>query len=85
MPLANKDYTFYQVPIPQSYRRLSRAKRVILEVSVGLLVLALLGIGASVQMPRWLLAAGWALLLAYWGVWIVLYLKAWVRRQFRQR
>ena len=85
MPLANKDFTLYQIPLPRSYCGLSRRNRIVIELIVGILVMALVGWGASVQMPRWLLAAGWTVLVAYWAGWIVLYLKHWVRRQRRDR
>jgi hypothetical protein len=85
MPLADKNYTFHLIPTPGWYKRLSRGQRAVLELTIGLLILSLMGIGASVAMPRWLLALGWAVLVVYWGYCCVVYLKIWIRRQHHRR
>jgi hypothetical protein len=85
MPLADKNYTFCQIPLPEGYRRLSRRKRVIIELAIGGSVLILFAIAVSVQMPRWLQIAGWMWFLAYWVGWMVLVLPGWIRRRFRGR
>jgi hypothetical protein len=85
MPLADKNYTFYQFPLPAGYRRLSRRKRVIIELAIGASVLILFAIAVSVQMPRWLQIAGWIWFLLSWVLWMVLVMPGWIRRRFRGR
>jgi hypothetical protein len=80
MPPADRNYTFYQIPVPRAYRRLSRRKRIAIELIVGVAVLILFAIGTSVQMPLWLQIAGWALFIVYWVGWSVVALPKWWRR-----
>ncbi|MFY9745378.1 MAG: hypothetical protein WA891_19395 [Acidobacteriaceae bacterium] len=44
-------------------RGLSRRKRLVIELSIGVAILALIPIGVSVQMPLWLQLIGWAVFL----------------------
>lgn len=81
MPRANKDYTFYQIPVPPWYRRLPRRRRIVLELSIGVAALAFFVIAVSVQMPRWLQIAGWLWFLVYWVGWCFLVLRPWIRRR----
>jgi hypothetical protein len=85
MPLANKDYTFYQIPVPRAYRNLPRRKRVTIELLVGVAVLVLFAIAVSVQMPRWLQIAGWMWFLVYWVGWMALFVRSRRRRHLRER
>jgi hypothetical protein len=85
MPRGDKNYSFYGVPLPQWYRKLSSRKRLFIEISVGVAVLALIPIGVSVQMPHWLLVAGWAYLVVWSVAWSILLSREWRRRQVRGR
>lgn len=80
-----KDYTFYQIPLPPRYRKLSRRRRLVIELSVGVAVLLLFSIAVSMQMPVWLQLAGWAAAVVYWAAWCVIVLERWGRRQARGR
>jgi len=67
------------LPVPSWYRRLSRRRRLAIELGAGLAILALIPIGVSMQMPSWLLAAGWAWLVLYSAVLCVIHLRQWGR------
>jgi len=84
MAPADRNYSFYQIPVPHAYRRLSRRKRVFIELGIGLAVLVLFAVGTSRQMPLWLQIAGWASLVLYWVSWCVVALPKWWRRARRR-
>jgi hypothetical protein len=81
MPLPNKEYTFYTIPLPRGYRRLSRRTRVTMELGVGVAVLILFAIAVSMQMPLWLQIVGWAFFVVYWVGWCAIALPKWWRRR----
>ncbi|MGA8109412.1 MAG: hypothetical protein WBD46_08400 [Acidobacteriaceae bacterium] len=77
-PSVNDEIVF---PLPPAHRRLSRRTRLILELSVGLALLAFIGIGASVRMPVWLRLIGWAFLIGSLVAQSVLVARHWKRRR----
>jgi hypothetical protein len=81
MSRANKDSTYDQIPMPQGYRRLSRGKRLVMELSIGVAILALIPIGVSVQMPHWLQLIGWAVFVVCLVGQSVLTTRWWRRRR----
>ena len=68
-------------PLPPAHRRLSRRKRLIVELGVGLALLAFIGIGASIRMPVWLRLIGWALLIGNLVGQSVVVAQRWKRRR----
>jgi len=69
------------LPVPSAHRELSRRKRLVIELAVGVAILALISIGVSVQMPHWLEIAGWVL----WAAWVVILSVLYVRYEQRKR
>lgn len=78
----HSEFVFPSLP---AYRSLSRRRRIVFELSLGLVVLAFVGLGASVQMPGWIRLIGWALLVGYWMAWSVLAFRHWLRRRGWQK
>ncbi|HEX4067904.1 MAG TPA: hypothetical protein VHZ09_17925 [Acidobacteriaceae bacterium] len=84
MPQTDKDEIVFP-PLPSAYRALSRRRRILLEFTAGLIVLILLGVAASLQMPGWLRLIGWALLVGYWALLAILVTRRWLRRRGWER
>lgn len=68
-------------PSLPGWRSLSRRRRIVLELSLGLVLLALIGLGASMQMPGWMRLIGWAFLLGSLAAQSVLVFRHWKRRR----
>jgi hypothetical protein len=65
------------LPVPSWYRKLSRRRQLTIALSVDLMVVAVIAVGISVQMPPWLLALGWASLAVFDVVLCVIYVLPW--------
>lgn len=66
--------------LPPAYRNLSRRKRVLIELGVGMAILALIPIGVSVNLPIWLQLLGWAFLIANLAAQSILIVAWWRKR-----
>jgi hypothetical protein len=67
-------------PSLPAWRRRSRRSRIALELSLGLILFALIGLGASMQVPGWMRLIGWAFLLGSLAVQSILVFLHWKRR-----
>ena len=81
MPHADKDDRFQPITLEWEYRRLSRGKRLAIELSVGMAILAMIPIGVSMQLPPWLQLIGWAILLSSLVGQSVLVVRWWRERE----
>jgi hypothetical protein len=68
-------------PLLPAHRRLSRRTRLCIELSVGAIVIVLIGIGASLQMPGWLRLIGWTFLIGSLVAQSLLVVQHWKRRR----
>jgi len=76
-----------QFPDVQStprYSRLSRRRRLFIELSIGILIIAGIGIAAAGNLPPWLKALGWAAWIL-WMVFLSVVCVGWELRRRRTR
>jgi len=78
-------HDYFLWPEPRGYFRWPRRRRILLEIGIGVLIIAAIAIGAANNLPTWLEALGWAA----WIVWMILLctlgLRDWnIRRKIRQ-
>jgi hypothetical protein len=66
---------------PSWYRHWSRSRRLALELSVGVAILALIPIGVSVPMSPWLQLIGWTAVLACLVGQSILMVRWWRQRE----
>lgn len=72
-----------QIPIPEprGYFTWPRRRRLFLELGIGILIIAAIGIGATGNLPFWLQALGWAA----WILWMIFLSILYVRWEIRRR
>jgi hypothetical protein len=71
----------FPVPEPRAYFRLPRRRRLVLELTIGVLILAAIPIAAAGNLPPWLQALGWAA----WILWMIFLSVLCVRWEIRRR